>query len=542
MFCDKCGKQIPDDSVFCPECGVSLIQRNKKIEYEANIHTHSNGDIEQESAKVEDAPVPYAEQGRSATSGKASGQSAKEFFFKNGKINILGWACVIGPVLAIALIISIIAGINSRNKKSVDVATEETKTTMGVETEKATEKSDVSTKGGKEQKADSNKSFSNSSDDTKSGGVPEDVYEKIKGTYFSGVNFIAYKVISPTELIYDNGTDVESIKIEKYEYKDDALIMYVDSGSIVQSWKDDKGNYLLSLMEGGGWDYEKSHCYSTLERISEYTSVTFDEIMATYYSTKYYAPDFDVEKRTDGYLYLVAQSDKSCLYPVDGGEVVSFPYDRKIVKDAQIGLAESYYYDSDNVLHFNYKYYDLYDTIDSLFSNGHWVTIADEVNFKVDGQNIPLCPIITLDPNMNVDLFLEGFWPNDTSNKSDSSTTEEKSSEAWYGEILADGDAYEGGMPEETYEQIKGKYSDSYRMADIISPNQIKFGFIDEKLTVFDIYGCDVANDTLYIYAIAGDNQCMFSVKKDNNAFVLKYCMGHWNSNQFAPDATLFKE
>lgn len=26
MFCSKCGKQIPDDSVFCPECGQSLSQ------------------------------------------------------------------------------------------------------------------------------------------------------------------------------------------------------------------------------------------------------------------------------------------------------------------------------------------------------------------------------------------------------------------------------------------------------------------------------------------------------------------------------------
>ena len=24
MFCTKCGKAIPDDSVFCPECGTSL--------------------------------------------------------------------------------------------------------------------------------------------------------------------------------------------------------------------------------------------------------------------------------------------------------------------------------------------------------------------------------------------------------------------------------------------------------------------------------------------------------------------------------------
>jgi TM2 domain-containing membrane protein YozV len=24
MFCSKCGKQIPDDSVFCPECGAKV--------------------------------------------------------------------------------------------------------------------------------------------------------------------------------------------------------------------------------------------------------------------------------------------------------------------------------------------------------------------------------------------------------------------------------------------------------------------------------------------------------------------------------------
>ena len=24
MFCNKCGKNIPDDSTFCPNCGASL--------------------------------------------------------------------------------------------------------------------------------------------------------------------------------------------------------------------------------------------------------------------------------------------------------------------------------------------------------------------------------------------------------------------------------------------------------------------------------------------------------------------------------------
>lgn len=30
MFCNKCGKQIPNDAKFCPECGASLNAQNSQ--------------------------------------------------------------------------------------------------------------------------------------------------------------------------------------------------------------------------------------------------------------------------------------------------------------------------------------------------------------------------------------------------------------------------------------------------------------------------------------------------------------------------------
>ncbi len=33
MFCSKCGKEIPNESVFCPECGNRCKGSNKKDTY-----------------------------------------------------------------------------------------------------------------------------------------------------------------------------------------------------------------------------------------------------------------------------------------------------------------------------------------------------------------------------------------------------------------------------------------------------------------------------------------------------------------------------
>lgn len=43
MFCTKCGKAIPDDSVFCPECGTSLAEKKASHAIEPASEGVSNG-------------------------------------------------------------------------------------------------------------------------------------------------------------------------------------------------------------------------------------------------------------------------------------------------------------------------------------------------------------------------------------------------------------------------------------------------------------------------------------------------------------------
>ncbi|HBI6898674.1 TPA: zinc-ribbon domain-containing protein, partial [Clostridium perfringens] len=38
MFCSKCGKEIPNESVFCPECGNRCKGSNKSIPIDVNEH------------------------------------------------------------------------------------------------------------------------------------------------------------------------------------------------------------------------------------------------------------------------------------------------------------------------------------------------------------------------------------------------------------------------------------------------------------------------------------------------------------------------
>ena len=103
-------------------------------------------------------------------------------------------------------------------------------------------------------------------------------------------------------------------------------------------------------------------------------------------------------------------------------------------------------------------------------------------------------------------------------------------------------DVFEGGLPEEVFEQIKGTYSDSYRVAKFISQYEVKFGFTDDSLVLFEILGCEARNETLYIYATDGTYQYTFSVNKDTaGECILKYCVGQFSPEQFSPDATMYR-
>ena len=103
-------------------------------------------------------------------------------------------------------------------------------------------------------------------------------------------------------------------------------------------------------------------------------------------------------------------------------------------------------------------------------------------------------------------------------------------------------DVFEGGIPEEVFEQIKGTYSDSYRVAKFISQYEVKFGFTDDSLVLFEILGCEARNETLYIYATDGTYQYTFSVNKDTaGECILKYCVGQFSPEQFSPDAIMYR-
>ena len=52
MFCSKCGKEIPDDSAFCPFCG----EPTKKVEPERTVPTESV----QQGAPIEKVPKKYS--------------------------------------------------------------------------------------------------------------------------------------------------------------------------------------------------------------------------------------------------------------------------------------------------------------------------------------------------------------------------------------------------------------------------------------------------------------------------------------------------
>ncbi len=52
MFCSKCGKEIPDDSAFCPFCG----EPTKKVEPKRTVPT----DSVQQGAPIEKVPKKYS--------------------------------------------------------------------------------------------------------------------------------------------------------------------------------------------------------------------------------------------------------------------------------------------------------------------------------------------------------------------------------------------------------------------------------------------------------------------------------------------------
>ena len=56
MFCQNCGKKIPEDSIFCPECGAKQEEQQPAIEVEK-----SNDDLQQNYAQQQTTQLSAGE-------------------------------------------------------------------------------------------------------------------------------------------------------------------------------------------------------------------------------------------------------------------------------------------------------------------------------------------------------------------------------------------------------------------------------------------------------------------------------------------------
>lgn len=338
------------------------------------------------------------------------------------------------------------------------------------------------------------------------GPLPDYIYEEIKGTYYASINFLTLRVISSEEIEQESG-GISTCRIEKYEYKGDELVLYImrdGSKTIFTSFADDKGNRYLCLLEGGGWDYDKAHVYSSVMRISQNISVGESQIKGKYDYPRYYAPEFELDKIGNDY-WLVPKHSTSYMYSVEDGEAVSFTEEIKISKDAKIGVATSLFTGRDGTVEvFSYEYFDYYDEIDNLISSQHWIYGNDgELCFVVDYTIVLLCPIVYFDSNGEVALIMDGIKPDDLCIVPFMSSD----NEVWYGaDYLADGDAYEGGMPEETFAILKGDFVGDGFVISVISSTQVTYTDSAGKTIVLDVYGCDVDNDALNLYVCSSGN------------------------------------
>lgn len=310
MFCDKCGKQIPDDSVFCPECGVPLIYapqesyiNNKYREYNAEKKPFGNNII--------------VSQGTNVATSKMSGQYVKEFFYKNGKVNIIGWACTLGALLSIMLIIVITSGIGANlfdihlkeDKRKApapsmysSIDAEETNADDSdaqkvievldpeeQDSTKNTDEPEVIEEPDESEFIDS-EHFSNSEeissyedswnlDGAHEGSLPNDIFEEIKGTYFSEINGIRISVSSPSTITWEDGGYHTTESILGCDSLGKELLLYItiggNEGIILSVYHTDDGGMSMLTMDGGGWDYDKAHAHAALSRISKEVVNTF---------------------------------------------------------------------------------------------------------------------------------------------------------------------------------------------------------------------------------------------------------------------------
>lgn len=122
MFCGNCGKEIPDDSLFCPECGNKIERinsiNNSNIKVEENV---SMGD-----ADVNMAIAAYITWIGFLIAMFADSKNSKFNRFHLNQALIINIAAtvgviipIVGIIIALAAVVYAILGIISASEKSV---------------------------------------------------------------------------------------------------------------------------------------------------------------------------------------------------------------------------------------------------------------------------------------------------------------------------------------------------------------------------------------------------------------------------------------
>ena len=105
------------------------------------------------------------------------------------------------------------------------------------------------------------------------GPLPYDIFEKVKGTYYSEMNGIRILVSSPSEIVLEDGAYRSTESIVGCDNVEKELLLYItldgNEGMILSIYRTENGSMSMLTLEGGGWDYERSHPHASLSRKSK---------------------------------------------------------------------------------------------------------------------------------------------------------------------------------------------------------------------------------------------------------------------------------
>lgn len=255
------------------------------------------------------------------------------------------------------------------------------------------------------------------------GGLPVAVFDEICGHYDDGsgdtVDIFAMDRMVRF-ILGGNQSHTYDEEICGYKVLDRGFLLKVQ-------WDGEKYTYLytkkgdeelLLLGYDDGWDPELNP-YNYIEGVQEYrktsdsVSEKANESVDTN-STQYMAGYDDIKKEGE-YYYLCPVYVNEKFWPIGEGDPIPFPMEVKISKNAKIGVATSFYttFNGDyDEIHFTHDYYDFYETADKFFANKHWYyRDTGELCFSIDGNELPLAPIVTFDENGDINMLLENYSP-----------------------------------------------------------------------------------------------------------------------------------